>query len=48
MSNTPQNEKYRSLPMTQEVLAALKAAAQAKGAPLSDDERANIYSTFEK
>ena len=48
MSNKPEHEKYRALQMTQEVIDALRAAAQAKGAPLSDDERKAVYATFEK
>lgn len=42
------SEKHRSLQITQEVLDALKAAAQAKGSPLSDDERAAVYAQFEQ
>lgn len=42
------SEKYRDLPVTQEVLDALRAASQAKGSPLSDDERKAVYSQFEK
>lgn len=40
--------QYRSLPITQEVLDALKDAAQAKGSPLSDDERDSVYAKFEQ
>jgi hypothetical protein len=39
--------QYRSLSITQEVLDALKSAAQVKGSPLSDDERASVYARFE-
>jgi len=46
--STPENEKYRALQITQEVIDALRAAAQAKGSPLSDDERKAVYAQFEK
>jgi hypothetical protein len=43
------SEKHRTLTATgrEDVLAALRAAAQAKGSPLSDAERAAVYDQFE-
>jgi hypothetical protein len=41
------SEKYRDLPMTIEVQQACIAAAQAKGSPLSDAERLEIYTQFD-
>lgn len=44
------SEKHRTLTATgrEDVLSALRAAAQTKGSPLSDDERAAVYATFEE
>ena len=50
MSNRPENEKYNDTTATgrEEVLVALRAAAQAKGSMLSDEERKAVYAQFEQ
>jgi hypothetical protein len=40
--------QYRSLPITEELLTAVRAAAQAKGSPLSLDELNAVYAKFEQ